>query len=149
MRDDATTETSTLEGMMLLYVDDIFMPAPTKNIQSTLTAIQNKWKMTITGIISRDDVTPEKPVTEINVLGCRVTAGEDNTIRLEQHGYIQEKLRDRDYSGTFGKTGLPTDIHKKLEPVPKEERQTTEFLEYRKLCQEECGVLLWIGGYTT
>ena len=117
-------ETSHLEGMMLLYVDDIFMLAPTKTIQPTLTAIQNKWKMTITGIITRDGVTPEKPVTEINVLGCRVTAGEGGTIKLDQHGYIQEKLRDRDYSGTFGKTSLPDDIHKKLEPVPKEERQT-------------------------
>ena len=102
--------------------------------------------MTITGIITRDGVTPEKPVTEINVLGCRGTAGEDNTIKLDQHGYIHEKLRDRDYSGTFGNTSLPDAIHKKLEPVPKEERQTAEFLDYRKLCQEECGVLLWIGG---
>ena len=121
---------------MLLCVDDIFMLAPTKTIQSTLAAFQCKWNMTITGIISRDDVVPEKPVIEINVLGCRVTAGDDNTIRLDQHGYIQEKLRDRDYNGTFGKTSLPADIHKKLEPVPKEEGQTTEFLEYRKLCQD-------------
>ena len=44
MRYDATMKTSTLEGMMLLCVDDIFMLAPTKTIQSTLTAIQNKWK---------------------------------------------------------------------------------------------------------
>ena len=131
---------------MLLCVDDIFMLDPTETIQSTLTAIQNKWKMTITGIITRDGVTPEKPVIEINVLGCRVTSGEDGTIKLDQHGYIQEKLRDRDYSGTFGKTSLPAEICKKLEPVPKEERQTTEFLDYRKLCQEECGVLLWIAG---
>ena len=104
--------------------------------------------MTITGIISRDGVTPEKPVTEINVLGCRVTTGEDNTIKLDQHGYIQEKLRDRDYGGAFGKSSLPEAIHKKLEPVPREERQTSDFLEYRKLCQEECGVLLWIAGKT-
>ena len=119
MRYDATMETSTLDGMMLLYVDDIFMLAPTKTIQSTLTAIQNKWKMTITGIITRDGVTPEKPVTEINVLGCRVTAGEDDAIKLDQHGYIQVQLRDRDYNGTFGKTSLPDTIHKKLEPIPK------------------------------
>ena len=91
-------------------------------------------------------MTPEKPVTEINVLGCRVTAEADGTIKLGQHGYIQEKLRDRNYSGTFGKMSLPDDNHKKLEPVPKEERQTAEFLDYRKLCQEECGVLLWIAG---
>ena len=131
---------------MLLYVDDIFMLAPTETIQSTLTAIQNKWKMTITGIITRDGVTPEKPVTEINVLGCRVTAGEDDTIKLDQHGYIQEKLRDRDYNGTYGKTSLPDTIHKKLEPIPKEERQAAEFLDYRKLFQDECGAILWIAG---
>ena len=85
MRYDATSEASTLEGVMMLYVDDIFMLAPTNIIQSTLTAIQNKWKMTITGIISRDVVTPEKPVLEINVLGCRVTTGDDNMIKLDQH----------------------------------------------------------------
>ena len=36
----------------------------------------------------------------------------------------------------------------RLVPTPKEERQSSEFLEYRKKCQEEGGVLIWITGRT-
>ena len=124
--------TSELVGLMLLYVDDIFMMAHTTTIQSALTAIQEHWKMTITVIIQRDDTVPEKPVSEINILGCRVTLGTNDTINLDQIGYIREKLHERGYEGAHGKTSLPEVIQARLVPVPKEERQTAEFLEYRK-----------------
>ena len=51
--------TSEVVGMMLLYVDDIFIMADTNTVQKALGAIQNKWTMTVTGIIQRDGVTPE------------------------------------------------------------------------------------------
>ena len=133
---------------MLLYVDDIFMMAPTTVIQNALAAIQECWKMTITGIIQRDDTVPDKPVAEINILGCRVSLGMNDTINLDQIGYIREKLCERGYEGSHGKTSLPDVIQQRLVPTPKEERQTPEFLEYRKRCQEECGVLIWIIGNT-
>ena len=123
---------SELIGIMLLYVDDIFTMAPTSVIQGALAAIQKHWKMTVTGIIQRDDTVPEKPVSEINILGCRVTTGDDGTVNLDQIGYIHEKLAERGYEGSHGKTSLPDMIQKRLIPTPKEERQTTEFLEYRK-----------------
>ena len=88
--------------------------------------------MTIPGIIQRDGTTPEKPVSEINILGCRVTTGDDGTVNLDQIGYIHEKLAERGYEGSHGKMSLPDVIQKRLIPVPKEDRQTDEFLEYRK-----------------
>ncbi len=106
---------------MLLYVDDIFMMAPTTTIQSALAAIQEQWKMTITGITQRDDTLPDKPVSEINNLGCRVTLGIHDTINLDQIGYIREKLHERGYEGAHGKTSLPDVIQAQLVPFPKEE----------------------------
>ena len=88
--------------------------------------------MTITGIIQRDDMSPDKPVAEINILGCRVSLGMNDTINLDQIGYIRGKLHERGYEGAHGKTSLPDVIQTRLVPVPKEERQTAEFLEYRK-----------------
>ena len=69
---------------------------------------------------------------------------QDNTINLDQIGYIREKLHERWYEGTHGKTSLPDVVHARLVPPPKEEVQTTVFLEFRKKCQEVCGVLNWI-----
>ena len=75
-------ENSEMVGLMLLYVDDSFMMAPTATIQNVLASIQEQWKMTITGMVQRDDTIPEKPVTEINILGCRVTIGVGGTINF-------------------------------------------------------------------
>ena len=88
----------------------------------------------------------KKPVPEINLLGFRVTTGDDGTVNLDQIGYIHEKLAERGYEGSHGKMSLPDVIQQRLIPVPKEERQTADFLEYRKTCQEERGVLIWITG---
>ena len=88
--------------------------------------------MTITGIIQRDDTSPDKPVAEINILGCRVSLCMNDTINLDQIGYIRGKLHERGYEGAHGKTSLPDVIQQRLVPTPKEERHTADFLEYRK-----------------
>ena len=108
------------------------MMAPTTIIQNALAAIHEHWKMTITGIIQRDDTSPDKPVAGINILGCRVSLGVNETINLDQIGYIREKLHERGYEGAHGKTSLPDVFQKRLAPTPKEERHTADFLEYRK-----------------
>ena len=127
MKHHPSNNTSELVGLMLLYVDDIFMMAPTTVIQNALAAIQECWKMTITGIIQRDDTVPNKPVAEINILGCRVSLGMNDTINLDQIGYIRDKLHERGFEGSHGKTSLPDVIQQRLVPTPKEERQTAEF----------------------
>ena len=90
IKHNPTTDQNELVGLMLLYVDDILIASSTEIIQMTLAALKAQWLMTETGVISRDGVTPENPVSEIMLLGCRVAVKEDNAISFDQSHYIQE-----------------------------------------------------------
>ena len=132
LRLNPTTGESKLVGLMLLYVDDILIASSTEFIQLTLTAVAAQWAMTVTGTMSRDGVTPEKPVQEVMLLGCKIAIQPDNAISFDQSHYIQEKLYERGYEGVHGSPHLPESLESQIEPVEKEERMNPYFLEDRK-----------------
>ena len=132
LRINPTTGESKLVGLMLLYVDDILIASSTEFIQLTLTVLEAQWAMTVTGTMSRDGVTPEKPVQEVTLLGCKIALKPDNAISFDQSHYIQEKLYERGYEGVHGSPNLPESLESQIEPVEKEDRMNPEFLEDRK-----------------
>ena len=118
-----------------MYVDGVLCVAHTKNVERMLEAIQQIWKLSIKGIVIRDNCESTYTISSIErFLGCTIEPGVNERgtaiIKIHQIGYIKEKLKERSLDKTKGRYGLPDSMEGKVKPVT--DRTTPEYLETKK-----------------
>ena len=121
-----------LQGVMIVYVDDLMVLAPEKIARSTIERIKEEW----------DVSTPEwleeaKPTKFLGIEIRRKNSG----FHLTQESYLKDLMKRNEEEGSL-KSGLPIT---KEQSLRLEEEEVEKDVEKVRLAQKATGELMWLG----
>ena len=122
------------DGLVLVYVDDIFISGPAWLVDALSSTIRGVWKASPLELLEVNH--------EIRFLGCEIAVSEEyDAIYVHQRPYIEEILRQ--YS-TPETEQSPIQAPKELVSFEAREGEECGTEEQIKQAQKACGELLWI-----